>query len=185
MAEMARFTEINSDAILNPEAYEERRKIIQLVTKRISKKSFRLNDKLKSKVDKLVKVAILKKQLLKLPKHPEVKRLLQETHTLEWFVRVESKIERIQNMKRNLVKAIELLNIDPDHMFAQGSFLDFAILLALYYLKLHIIERVISGEVSFSKKVEVYIWRDMWQRFEKKTYDGFDETVAWTLEQLD
>ena len=88
-------------------------------------------------------------------------------------------------MKRNLVKAIELLNIDPDQMFAQGSFLDFAILLALYYLKLHIIERVISGEVSFSKKVEVYIWRDMWQRFEKKTYDGFDETVAWTLEQLD
>ena len=71
-------------------------------------------------------------------------------------------------MKANLVKAIELLNIDPDQMFLRGSFLDFAILLALYYLNLHIFERVISGEVSFSKKLEMFIWRDMWQNFEKK-----------------
>ena len=44
-------------------------------------------------VDREVKVAILKKQLLKLPKHPEIKQLLKETRTLEWFVSVEEKIE--------------------------------------------------------------------------------------------
>ena len=31
----------------------------------------------------------------------------------------------------------------------------------------------------------MFIWRDKWQKFEKKTYDGFHATVAWTLEQLD
>ena len=71
-------------------------------------------------------------------------------------------ISQIQKTKADLVRAIELLDIDPDVQFEPISFLDFAILMALYYLQLHIVERIISGEVTFSKKVEVFIWRDKW-----------------------
>ena len=37
-------------------------------------------------------------------------------------------------MKADLANAIDLLNINPDIMFEPQSFLDFAILMALYYL---------------------------------------------------
>ena len=135
---------------------------MEVVNQRISQKSFRLKKDLREKVDKQVRIAKLKRQLMKLPSHPEIQKLLKETHTLEWYVETGRTIEKIQQQKADLARAIELLNINPDIMFEPVSFLDFAILMALYYLQLHIIERVISGEVTFSKKVEVFIWRDKW-----------------------
>ena len=47
------------------------------------------------------------------------------------------------------------------------------------------IERIVSGESRFSKRVESYINNDQWQKFERDTYDGFNPKVAKILELLE
>ena len=62
---------------------------MKLVNMRIQKKTFKLNKELKEEVDKQVKIARLKRQLTQLPDHPEIQKILKETHTLEWYVQTE------------------------------------------------------------------------------------------------
>ena len=61
-------------------------------------------------------------------------------------------------------------------MHEPRSFLDFAILMALYYLQLHIIERVVTGEKPYSAKIEHQIERDNWSgmKLNKKVQDILD-----------
>ena len=68
-------------------------------------------------------------------------------------------------MKKDLVHAISLFNFELDTRFEPSSFLDFTILMSLYYLQLHIMQKVISGSSKYSNKVENYIRHDKWLRF--------------------
>ena len=68
---------------------------MELVNMRIQKKPFRLSKELQEKVDKQVKIARLKRQLTQLPNHPEIQKLLKETHTLEWYVQTGEIISQI------------------------------------------------------------------------------------------
>ena len=70
-------------------------------------------------------------------------------------------------------------------MYEPNSFLDFAILMSLYYLELHMIERVVTGEKPYSKKVEDYIKRDDWTKVESLTYKCLDKNISIIVDKLD
>ena len=65
---------------------------------------------------------------------PDVKALLKEPEDFEWFLNVNRIDSRINKMKSNLAEAIDLLNISREEEYEPTSFLDFGILLSLYYL---------------------------------------------------
>ena len=58
----------------------------------------------------------------------------------------------IQSIKKDLLKAIKNLNLIEE--YETKSFLDFTIFMALYYLKLHIIERIIIGKNPYPNDIE-------------------------------
>ena len=43
---------------------------------------------------------------------PDVKKLLKIQEDFEWYMNVQKSINKIQKLKQNFAKAIELLNID-------------------------------------------------------------------------
>ena len=65
---------------------------------------------------------------------PDVKALLKEPEDFEWFLNVNRINSKINKMKSNLAEAIDLLNIRREEEYEPTSFLDFGILLSLYYL---------------------------------------------------
>ena len=65
---------------------------------------------------------------------PDVKKLLKKQEDFQWYLNVEKTIKEIQKLKQNFAKAIKLLNIDSVNQLEPVQFLDFAILLAIYYL---------------------------------------------------
>ena len=135
-----------------------------------------------------MKVASFKRKLLQLPKTDEIEQIMRDTRTLEWFIETEKLINRVKRIKADFAIVIDLLNIDAFNTFDISnprSLTDFAILMALYYLQMHMIERIVSGESRFSKRVESYINNDQWQKFERDTYDGFNPKVAKILELLE
>ena len=96
-------------------------------------------------------------------------------------------LDRIKNCKSDFADAVHLLNIETyhtQHIANPISFTDFAILMALYYLKLHFIQRIISGQRRFNKKVENHIKTDQWQHFERDTYESFNPKISKILETL-
>ena len=80
----------------------------------------------------------LKKKLTFMQNDPDVKALLKEPEDFEWFLNVNRVNVRINKMKSDLAEAIDLLNISRQEDYEPTSFLDFGILLSLYYLQLHI-----------------------------------------------
>ena len=95
-------------------------------------------------------------------------------------------------MKDDLAKAVSLLKIQEDYVDKPNTFLDFGILISLYYLYMHIIEHALTDERRMSKEEERCITRDSWSEFQKFTRgtkdegkeDGFDLKVAKTLDLL-
>ena len=85
------------------------------------------------------------------------------------------------------MKAINLLelNLCDEDTVHPHYFLDFAILMALYYLQLYFVERVMSGKKKFRRKLEDYIFYDKWTLFQKNNLETFDERVSEILEKLD
>ena len=88
-------------------------------------------------------------------------------------------LERIRNMKTDLAKAINLLDLGGTML--PWSFYDFGIMMALYYLYMHIIERIISNNRQYSRRIESHIRRDKWKRFKKETNEDFDLKTAKVL----
>ena len=134
-----------------------------------------------------MKVASFKRKLLKLPKTEEIEQIMRDTRTLEWFIETEKLLNRIKRIKTDFAIVIDLLEIDAFNTFDISnprSLTDYAILMALYYLQMHMIERIVSGESRFSMKVESYINNDQWQKFERDTFDGFNPKVSRILELL-
>lgn len=87
--------------------------------------------KLKKELDQIEQ---LKKKLTFMQNDPDVKALLKGPEDFEWFLNVNKMNVRINKMKSNLVEAIDLLNISRQEEYEPTSFLDFGILLSLYYL---------------------------------------------------
>ena len=95
-------------------------------------------------------------------------------------------------MKDDLAKAVSLLKIQEDHVYNPEKFIDFGILISLYYLYMHIIEHALTDERRMSKEEERCIKRDSWYEFQKFTRgtkdegekEGFDLKVARTLDLL-
>ena len=134
-----------------------------------------------------MKVASFKRKLLQLPKTEEIEQIMRDTRTLEWFIETEKLLNRIKRIKTDFAIVIDLLEIDAFNTFDISnprSLTDYAILMALYYLQTHMIERIVSGESRFSQKVESYINNDQWQKFERDTFDGFNPKVSRILELL-
>ena len=88
--------------------------------------------------------------------------LMQETKTFGLLIESKKIFKTIKEIKSDLVKAINLLelNLCDEDTLHPHYFLDFAILMALYYLQLYFVERVMSGEKKFRRKVEDYIFYD-------------------------
>ena len=58
-------------------------------------------------------------------------------------------------------------------------------MIALYYLLLHVIERMISSKEKYDPKLEKFIRLDKWRKFYKhNTSDNFDHRIAETLNKL-
>ena len=87
-------------------------------------------------------------------------------------------------MKCDLANAVSLLEIQEGSVYIPSSFLDFGILISLYYLYMHIIERALTNERRMSKEEERCMNRDKWKKFQKITKDDFDLKVASTLDLL-
>ena len=87
-------------------------------------------------------------------------------------------------MKCDLANAVSLLEIQEGSVYIPSSFLDFGILISLYYLYMHIIEHALTDERRMSEKEERCIRCDSWKEFQKITKDGFDLKVANTLDLL-
>ena len=84
-----------------------------------------------------MKVASFKRKLLQLPKTDEIEQIMRDTRTLEWFIETEKLLNRIKRIKTDFAIVIDLLNIDAFNTFDISnprSLIDFAILMALYYL---------------------------------------------------
>ena len=88
--------------------------------------------------NELNQIEQLKKKLTFMQSDPDVKALLKEPEDFEWFLNVNRVNVRINKMKSDLAEAIDLLNISRQEDYEPTSFLDFGILLSLYYLQLHI-----------------------------------------------
>ena len=59
-------------------------------------------------------------------------------------------------------------------------------MIALYYLLLHVIERIISAKEKYDSKLEKFIRLDKWRKFYKhNTSDNFDHKTAVTLNKLE
>ena len=69
-------------------------------------------------------------------------------------------------MKCDLANAVSLLDIQEGSVYIPSSFLDFGILISLYYLYMHIIEHALTDERRMSKKEERCISRDSWEKFQ-------------------
>ena len=84
-----------------------------------------------------MKVASFKRKLLQLPKTEEIEQIMRDTRTLEWFIETEKLFNRIKRIKTDFAIVIDLLEIDAFNTFDISnprSLIDFAILMALYYL---------------------------------------------------
>ena len=92
--------------------------------------------------------------------------------------------ETIKEVKCDLAKAVSLLEIHEGSVYNPSSFLDFGILISLYYLYMHFIERALNNESRMSKNEERFICLDSWKKFQKITKDKFDPKVASTLDLL-
>ena len=104
---------------------------------------------------------------------------------MQQFIRIDEILDRIRKMKRNLAKAVSKLNLINQTSQAikdPSSFVDFAIMIALYYLLLHVIERMISSKEKYDSKLEKFIRLDKWRKFYKhNTSDNFDLKTADTI----
>ena len=95
-------------------------------------------------------------------------------------------------MKDDLAKAVSLLKIQEDHVDNPEKFIDFGILISLYYLYMHIIEHALTDKRIMSIEEEHCIECDSWYEFQKFTRgtkcegeeDGFNSKVAKTLDLL-
>ena len=87
-------------------------------------------------------------------------------------------IELIPTIKDDILNAIKNIRLPSDTLYEPRSFLDFAILMALYYLELHIIERVVSGKPAYSANIEEMIKANDYSRLE------IDEKVKTILKNL-
>ena len=83
-----------------------------------------------------MKIANNRKKLVSLPKTIEIEEILKETKTFEWFEATNKLLEIISTLKSDFKRAIVLLNPNAfnDYVSDPKLFLDFAILMALYYL---------------------------------------------------
>ena len=89
-------------------------------------------------------------------------------------------------MKQDLAIAINVLHINCDDVEELDfSFLDFAIMMALYYLKLHFMQRIISKQRKYERRIERHILKDRWIRFQEESCEVFDPKVAEILEELE
>ena len=87
---------------------------MNLVKKRMQRKTSKLGQEIYKQVDKQVKFAEIERLIRESPFPSETKKLLKRTNTLEWYEQTRATIEQIQEAKIDLVKAIELLNIEAD-----------------------------------------------------------------------
>ena len=87
-------------------------------------------------------------------------------------------------MKCDLANAVSLLEIQEGSVYIPSSFLDFGILISLYYLYMHIIERALTNERRMSKEEERCIIRNSMQEFQKLNKNEFNTKVAKTLDLL-
>ena len=93
-------------------------------------------------------IAILKKKLRLPQKNSEAEKLLRDPNLIQEYIKTDEILERITQIKTNLSKAIELLDLTcciDGSTHGPRSFFDFGIMMALYYLYMHIIERIISN----------------------------------------
>ena len=81
----------------------------------------------------------------------------------EQYEETERIHDSISNVKRDLARAVGLLDIRPNLIYDPASYLDFGIFIALYYLYMHFIERALTYETRLSKKEERCIICDNWQ----------------------
>ena len=111
--------------------------------------------------------------------------MLKDNKVNEFYQKRKKAISLLQQIKADMVQAVSLLNLAEDTMYEPNSFLDFAILMSLYYLELHIIERVVTGEKPYSTKIEGFIKRDSWTKVENHTYKCLDKNLSSIVDELD
>ena len=87
-------------------------------------------------------------------------------------------INMIPSIKADLCKAIESIRLPHDLLFDPQSYLDFAILISLYYLEIHIIDRVTSGIIGYPVQIENLIKENNYSKLD------MDEKVKEVLEYL-
>ena len=112
---------------------------------------------------------------------------MKETDTYKWFFETNEILSTIRKIKSDLVKAISLLGLNLNNketLLSPSSFLDFAILMALYYLQLYFVERFMSSEKKFKRKLEDYIFYDRWTLFQRSKADTFDEIISKVLNKI-
>ena len=91
----------------------------------------------------------------------------------------QAAIELIPTIKNDILNAIKNIRLPSDSLYEPGSLLDFAILMALYYLELHIVERIVNGKPAYSAQIEVMIKANDYSKLE------MDAKVKTILNQLD
>ena len=90
-----------------------------------------------------------------MPQNVENKQLLAETRSIEeLYLDTERILEATQSIKTDLARAIELLDLKKDSIHNPESFVDFGIMIALYYLHMHLLERTLTSQTKLRKSVE-------------------------------
>ena len=102
----------------------------------------------------------------------------------EHYSITEQVYDTIKEVKRDLAYAVSRLEIHEGSVSYPESFLDFGILISLYYLYMYFIERALTKERKMSKNEERCFCSDSWKLFQKRTKGKFDPKVAITLDLL-
>ena len=84
----------------------------------------------------------------------------------------------IPTIKNDILNAIKNIRLPADTLYEPKSFLDFVILMAIYYLELHFVERVVNGQPAYSANIEKMIKENDYSELE------MDEKVKTILNDL-
>ena len=82
---------------------------------------------------------------------------------IDFHQKIKKRNEWIEGIQHDLRRAIANLNLnltEEQTLYEPHSFLDLAILLALYHLELHIIYRVITCKRAYPARIETFIKND-------------------------